>query len=879
MDDETRRDAPDPDEDDRSATNDQTTDDANAKAERTTDTDAPRDIQTTDPTGEMTPDGVETASPVAGDAPVEEDLPVLPLRGTVVFPQTVVPLAAAQARSLRLIDHVMSGDRRVALVLQKDDEQEGAGPDDVLRIGTIATIHQMMRVPDGSVRLAIQGVERMRIERFTQEEPFLRAIVVPFPENTETSVEIEALTRNTVELFQRLVSLVSHLPDELVTAALNVEDPRHLVYLVATNLRMESAERQSLLELDSIHEKLTQLNAFIAKELDVLELGKKIQSDVQEELGKSQREYYLREQLKAIQRELGEGDETEAELSQLRTKIDEANMPEEAAREARRELDRLSKLPTAAAEYGVIKTYLDWLTALPWQTSSEGEIDVAKARQILEADHYGLDRIKDRVLEYLAVRKLKQDMHREAGEGDEPIPSREPILCFVGPPGVGKTSLAQSIARSLGREMTRMSLGGVRDEAEIRGHRRTYVGAMPGRIVQAIRRAGTNDPVFVLDEVDKIGNDWRGDPSSALLEVLDPEQNGTFRDHYLDVEFDLSKVMFIATANLLDPIPAPLRDRMEIIDLNGYTDEDKLQIARRYLIPKQLKAHGLPLDRFEFDEPGLFIVIRGHTREAGVRNLEREIGTLCRKIATRVAEGRDVSPTIGPEQVREYLGRARFQYEELAARTAQPGVSIGVGVSSVGGDIMFLEASRMAGKGTMTVTGQLGDVMRESAQAALSYVRSRAGDLNIDPAFFEKSDIHLHVPAGAIPKDGPSAGVAMTTALVSLLSGIPVREDVAMTGEITLRGQVLPVGGIKEKALAARRAGVTTFVLPRRNEVDLDDLPEPLKAEMRFVLATTIDEVLAEALPQLRAGLAKPEPVVVPPHTPGKGRIPAQVSA
>ncbi|CAA9552001.1 MAG: ATP-dependent protease La Type I [uncultured Thermomicrobiales bacterium] len=886
MDDETRRDAPIPAPEENQDLAEGSSLHADDGQERTTDTDTTRDTQDneilndTDETliDQTNEDTASVASAEDTDSPAEEDLPVLPLRGTVVFPQTVVPLAAAQARSLRLIDHVMSGDRRVALVLQKDDEQEGAGPDDVLRIGTIATIHQMMRVPDGSVRLAIQGVERMRIMRFTQEEPFLRAAVVTFPETTESTVEIEALTRNTVELFQRLVSLVSHLPDELVTAALNVEDPRHLVYLVATNLRMEPTERQSLLELDSIHEKLVQLNAFIAKELDVLELGKKIQSDVQEELGKSQREYYLREQLKAIQRELGEGDETEAELSQLRAKVDEANMPEEAAREARRELDRLSKLPPAAAEYGVIKTYLDWLTALPWQTSSEGEIDVAKARQILEADHYGLDRIKDRVLEYLAVRKLKQELHRSEGGGDEPIPSREPILCFVGPPGVGKTSLAQSIARSLGREMTRMSLGGVRDEAEIRGHRRTYVGAMPGRIVQAIRRVGTNDPVFVLDEVDKIGNDWRGDPSSALLEVLDPEQNGTFRDHYLDVAFDLSKVMFIATANLLDPIPAPLRDRMEIIDLNGYTDEDKLQIARKYLIPKQLKAHGLPLDRFEFDEAGLLVVIQGHTREAGVRNLEREIGTLCRKIATRLAEGRDVSPTIGPSQVREYLGRARFQYEELAARTAQPGVSIGVGVTSVGGDIMFLEASRMAGKGTMTVTGQLGDVMRESAQAALSYVRSRAVDLNIDPAFFDKSDIHLHVPAGAIPKDGPSAGVAMTTALVSLLSGIPVREDVAMTGEITLRGQVLPVGGIKEKALAARRAGVTTFVLPKRNEVDLDDLPEPLKAEMRFVLATTIDEVLSEALPQLRAGLADTKPVVVPPPS-GKGRVPAQVSA
>ncbi len=779
-----------------------------------------------------------------------EELPVLPLRGTVVFPLTVVPLAAAQPRSLRLIDEVMSGDRRVALVLQKNDEQENAGPEDVYLTGTVATIHQMMRVPDGSVRLAIQGLERVRLNGFTREEPFLVAKVRPAPETVEESVEVEALSRNTVDLFQRLVSLVSHLPDELITAALNVDDPKHLVYLVATNLRMESEERQRLLELDSLQEKLKLLNGFIAKELDVLELGKKIQTDVQEELGKTQREYYLREQLKAIQRELGEGEDGESEIAELRGRIEEAKLPEEAEREAMRELDRLSKLPTAAAEYGVIKTYLDWMASLPWNTTTEDEIDIPRARQILDEDHYDLERIKDRILEYLAVRKLKQAAAAENEDGEPISPAREPILCFVGPPGVGKTSLAQSIARALGREMTRMSLGGVRDEAEIRGHRRTYVGAMPGRMIQAIRRVGTKDPVFVLDEVDKVGNDWRGDPSSALLEVLDPEQNGTFRDHYLDVAFDLSQVMFIATANMLDPIPAPLRDRMEIIDLNGYTDDDKLQIARRYLIPKQLKAHGLVEEDYEWTEDGLLIVIQGHTREAGVRNLEREIGTICRKLATRVAEGQNVSRLIGPSEVREYLGRARFMYEELAARTSQPGVAIGVGVTSVGGDIMFLEATRMPGKGSMTVTGQLGDVMRESAQAALSLVRARATDLGIAPDFYEHSDIHVHVPAGAIPKDGPSAGTGMTTALISLLTQVPVRDDVAITGEITLRGQVLPVGGIKEKALAVKRAGATTFVLPKRNEVDLDDLPEGAREGMTFVLASTIDDVIAAAFPE-----------------------------
>jgi ATP-dependent Lon protease len=808
-----------------------------------------------------TPQGEVSAEAMQDDAIVAEpesggpdgnevlELPVLPLRGTVVFPLTVVPLAAAQPRSLRLIDEVMSGDRTVALVMQKDAELEGAGPDDIYDVGTISTIHQMMRVPDGTVRLAVQGNERMRVLEFLSEEPYLVARVQRVPEVIEESVEVDALTRNTLELFQRLVSLVAHMPDELVTAALNVDEPRHLVYLVATNLRMDPEVRQHLLELDSVRDKLAALNSFISKELEVLELGKKIQSDVQQELGKNQREFYLREQLKAIQRELGEGSETEAEATELRQKIEDSGMPEEAAKEALRELDRLGKLPPAAAEYGVIKTYLDWLTSLPWNARTEGEIDVAKARQILDDEHYDLEKIKDRILEYLAVRKLKQEAAFEAGE-PEPPQSREPILCFVGPPGVGKTSLAQSVAHALGRELTRMSLGGVRDEAEIRGHRRTYVGAMPGRIIQAIRRAGSSDPVFVLDEVDKLGSDWRGDPSSALLEVLDPEQNNSFRDHYLDVAFDLSKVMFIATANLLDSIPAPLRDRMEILELSGYTDEEKLAIAHRFLIPKQVKAHGLANEPLEWTDEGLTFLIRNYTREAGVRNLEREIATVARKIATRKAERREFCLLIGPEEVREYLGRPRHFYEERTQRTEQAGVAIGVGVSGVGGDIMFIEASRMPGKGSLTVTGQLGDVMKESATAAMSFVRSRASDLGIDQDFFKESDVHLHVPAGAIPKDGPSAGTAMTIALVSLLTGVPVRDDVAMTGEITLRGQVLPVGGIKMKALAARRAGVDTFVLPKRNEADLDDLPVELREEMTFVLAETLDDVLAVTMPR-----------------------------
>jgi len=790
-------------------------------------------------------------------------LPILPLRGTVVFPLTVVPLAAAQARSLRLIDDAMSGDRAVGLLLQNDAEMEGAGPNDVRTIGTIGSILQMMRVPDGSVRLAVQGSERMRVVEWISEEPFLVAKVEKYPETVEESVEVDALTRNTLELFQRLVSLVSHLPDELVTAAINVDDPRHLVYLVATNLRMDPEERQELLEENSVQEKLVRLNAFIQKELDVLELGKKLQTEVQEEMGKSQREYYLREQLKAIQKELGESSEGEAEISELRTKIDEAKMPEEAEKEARRELDRLSRLPAAAAEYGVIKTYLDWLVTLPWNKSTEGEIDIQKARQILNEDHYGLDRIKDRILEYLAVKKLKQAaLAAEDPETATPVRNREPILCLVGPPGVGKTSLAQSVARALGREMTRMSLGGVRDEAEIRGHRRTYVGAMPGRIIQAIRRAGTNDPVFVLDEVDKLGNDWRGDPSSALLEVLDPEQNHAFRDHYLDVEFDLSRVMFIATANMLDTIPAPLRDRMEIIELAGYTDEDKLQIARQYLIRKQMEASGLPADKISWTDDAVMQVIQHYTREAGVRNLERELGTVARKVATKVAEEAEYPSEIGKPEIRELLGRPRYFYEELAARTSQAGVAIGVGVNAVGGDIMFIEASRMPGKGNWTITGQLGDVMKESAQAAISLVRTRARDLGIDPEFLQSSDLHIHVPAGAVPKDGPSAGVAMTIALISLLSGVPVREDVAMTGEISLRGQVLPVGGIKEKGLAVRRTGVTTFLIPRRNEVDLDDLPAGLADHLKFVLIDRIEDAIAIALPDVARHMNSPTPLV-----------------
>jgi ATP-dependent Lon protease len=800
--------------------------------------------------------------------PVPETLPILSLRGTVVFPQTVVPLAAGQSRSLRLIDEVMAGDRLVGLVMQKNAEQLGddVKQGDIHEIGAMGVIHQMMRVPDGTVRLVIQGLERITIGAFSQEEPFLRAPVTALPETIEDTLEVQALQRNTLELFGRLVGIAPNLADDLLTVAINIDEPRHLVYFIASNLRLDAEQKQALLEIDAVKAKLEVLNGHMSRELEVLELGKKIQTNVQEEVSKTQREYFLREQLKAIQKELGESNEQEAEISEYRRKLDEAQLPEEADKEARRELDRLAKLPPAAAEYGVIKTYIEWLTSLPWHTSTEGAIDVPKTRQTLDDDHFGLEKPKERILEYLAVRKLKADRGADQAELN-----REPILCFVGPPGVGKTSLAQSIASALGRHLTRMSLGGVRDEAEIRGHRRTYVGAMPGRIIQALRRAGSNDPVFVLDEVDKLGNDWRGDPSSALLEVLDPEQNNTFRDHYLDVAFDLSKVMFICTANQLDTIPGPLRDRMETIQMSGYTDEEKRQIAEKYLVPKQERANGLTDAELTWDDAAIAEIISGYTREAGVRWLEREVGTIARKTATAIVSGKGSPGAVTPALVREYLGRRRFHYEDIATRTAVPGVATGMVVTSVGGDLTFIEATRVPGKGQLIVTGQLGDVMKESTQAALSYVRSRAEALGIDPQFLKESDIHIHVPAGAVPKDGPSAGVTMATALVSLLTGTPINDDVAMTGEITLRGQVLPIGGLKDKALAAYRAGLRTIIFPVRNEGDLDDLPEEMRREVRWVPATTMDDVLAAALPALADRL---HPTLGGARTPDRERTP-----
>jgi len=796
-----------------------------------------------------------------------ETLPVLPLRNAVLFPVAGLPLEAGTPRSLRVIDAAVNGDRRVIFVAQKDREIETAGPDDLYKVGTLGVIQQMLRMPDGNIRLGVQGTERVRILSYTQEEPYLVAQVERAPEAANESLELEALMRNTRGLFQQLVDLVPYLNDDLVTVAVNLEDARQLLYLVAGTLRMDVGQRQELLEIDDLGAKFGWLNSYISKELQVLELGKKLQTQVQEEVGKSQREYFLREQMKAIQKELGEANEQEAEITLIREKIEAAGMPEDAKKEATRELDRLAKLPTQAAEYGIIKTYLDWMTSLPWNISTETDIDIAKARIQLDADHYGLDKVKERILEYLAVRKLKQ----ERAAAGNPVPNRDPILLFVGPPGVGKTSLGQSIATTLGRKFTRMALGGMRDEAEIRGHRRTYIGAMPGRILQSIRRAGANDPVFILDEVDKVGSDWRGDPSSALLEVLDPEQNSTFRDHYLDVEFDLSKVLFIATANVLDTIPGPLRDRMEIIQLSGYSEEDKVHIAKQHLLPKQLEANVLSSTELKMTDPALRYVIEGYTREAGVRNLERELGSVARKVATEKAGGKrraGITRVVGPEQVRQYLGRPRFQRDEIKERTASPGVATGLSVSAYGGDIMFIEATRMPGKGTMTITGQLGDVMKESAQAAMSYVRARAADLGIDPKVFADSEIHIHVPAGAVPKDGPSAGITLTTAITSLLTGIPVRDDVAMTGEITLRGQVMPIGGLKDKVLAAKRAGVTTVIIPKRNEGDLDDLPKEIRKTMQFVPVERMEEVLKVALER-----PLPAPFITTP-IPDSGKLP-----
>ena len=806
------------------------------------------------PRNEPTSSTESKEGPTGGDAlKIPEELPILPLRGLVVYPQTAVPLLVGQPRSVRLVDDVVAGDRLVGLVASHDPELEEPGPDQIHRVGTLAAVHRLFRAPDGTIRLLVQGLARIRIEEYTAEQPYLKARVTAIPETVEEGIEIEALKRSIGDQFRRLGELVSSIPGELLSGTLSIDDPLQLAYTIATYMRMSLEDAQELLEIDSTAAKLRKLVGILSKELEVLELGRKIQADAQSEIEKVQREFFLREQLKAIQRELGEADEQQVEIEEFRKRIEEAGMPEEAEKEARRELDRLSKLPTAAAEYGVIRTYLDWLTSLPWNKVTEDNLSIENARRVLDEDHYGLEDVKERILEFLAVRKLRKERAGERGEEQpQDLIRRERegvILCFVGPPGVGKTSLGASIARALGRKFIRMSLGGVHDEAEIRGHRRTYIGAMPGRIMQAIRRVESRNPVFMLDEVDKMGMDFRGDPASALLEVLDPEQNREFRDHYLDVPFDLSQVFFITTANVLDTVPGPLRDRMEIIHLSGYTENEKIAIAQQYLVPRQVRENGLRPEEVSFTNEAILTIIRDYTREAGVRNLEREIGAVCRKVVTRIAEGKVQKVEVTPDLVREYLGKPKYYYiTEIEERTNIPGVATGLVWTPVGGDVVFIEATRMPGNKGFILTGQLGDVMQESARAALSYIRAHAEELGIDPNWFEKSDIHLHVPAGGVPKDGPSAGITMATALASLLTGRVVRSNVAMTGEITLRGQVLPIGGLKEKALAAHRFGIDTVIIPRRNEKDLDEIPEEVRKQLNFVLVDRVDQVLEVAL-------------------------------
>ncbi|HEY7254073.1 MAG TPA: endopeptidase La [Methylomirabilota bacterium] len=800
---------------------------------------------------------------------IPDALPVLPLRDAVVLPLTMVPLAVGQPRSVRLVDDVMRGNRLVALVAQPDPKVEASALGDLYRVGTVGMIHQLMRAPDGSVRLMVQGVERIRLLDLVGTEPYLVARIEVSREPTVAGTETDALRLAVVDVFRRVVGASPELPDEFAAAAESLAEPLRLAYFVATVVPLDLAARQALLELDPVSAKLRRLVDLLQKELAVRELGRKITSDTEERLTKKQRDFYLREQLRSIQRELGEEDESTSDVTALRRRVEEAALPEEARREAERELARLAGLSPASPEHGMIHTYLEWLVSLPWSKEDAGAIDIHRARQVLDEDHFDLEKVKDRILEYLAVKKLRQERaSREVAAGETPEPAapspvtgdsaaREPILCFVGPPGVGKTSLGQSIARALGRKFARMSLGGVRDEAEIRGHRRTYIGALPGRVIQGLRRAESRDPVFMLDEIDKIGADWRGDPSSALLEVLDPAQNHTFVDNYLGVSFDLSHVLFIATANTLDTIPGPLRDRMEILSLPGYTDDEKVGIAKQYLIPKQLAAHGLAAGELTFDPDALRRIVRGYTREAGVRSLEREIATAARKVARRLAEGQRDPVRITADNLGEYLGRPRF-FDEVAERTSRPGIATGLAWTPTGGDVLFVEATMMpSSEERLVLTGMLGDVMRESAQAAVSYVWANAAALDIDPKIFEGKTIHVHVPAGAIPKDGPSAGVTMVTALASLATRRPVRGDLAMTGEITLRGRVLPVGGIKEKMLAAHRAGIREVILPRRNERDVEDVPEELRRELRFLFVEDAEEVLKHALTPIAAEVAR----------------------
>jgi ATP-dependent Lon protease len=779
-------------------------------------------------------------------------LPVLPLRDTVTFPETLVPLAVGQERSMALINDALGGDRMIAMVASRDPELESPGPDALYDVGVAGVVARMLKVPDGTLRILVQATQRIRIAGYTRTEPYLVAQIEELLDiSTTETPELLALVRNVQATFTNIVEQVPYLPEELHLAVANLDDPGALSHLIAGALRLRTEEKQALLEERDVARRLRRLSELLASELEVVALGSKIQSQVQSELDRTQREYFLRQQLRAIQDELGEGDEMQAEANELREQLDALDLPEEVRKQVDRELARLERLPPAAAEHGVIRGYLEWIASMPWSARTEDNLNLRHARRVLDEDHYDIEQVKDRILEFLAVRKLV------AGREDEDDAARtnSSILCLVGPPGVGKTSLGRSIARALGRRFERISVGGVRDEAEIRGHRRTYIGAMPGVVIRALRDAGTKNPLFMIDEIDKMGADFRGDPASAMLEVLDPEQNATFRDHYLDLPFDLSDVMFVTTANTLETIPGPLRDRMETIQLAGYTEEEKLEIARRYLVPRQIERNGLTPRQLAFGDAALKVIIAEYTREAGVRGLERELGSICRKVARQVAEGRvRRKAMVSAARARELLGKRRV-FSETRRRTSEPGVATGLAWTPAGGDVLFVEATAMPGSGKLTMTGQLGDVMKESAQAALSWVRSHwVGGLDSVPDdWFARHDLHVHVPAGAIPKDGPSAGVTMATALASLLSGRPVRSDVAMTGEITLSGQVLPIGGLKEKALAAQRSGIHHVIAPARNAQDADEIPAHLRRDLELQFVSRIDEVLELALAPRRA--------------------------
>lgn len=786
---------------------------------------------------------IETGEKKSEVKKIPEELPILPIKGTIVFPLIIVPLVAVKERAIKLIDDALAGDKILGLIAQKKQKKEVPGKDDIYRIGTASTIAKMLRFPDGSLRLLVQGLARIKVTEFTQEEPYLKAKVEIIKEHWKRGVKVEALMRNTISMFQKLIELSPHLPEELEAIVINIEEPGRLADFIVANLNFEIEDKQKILEALNPIERLQKLTPILMKEINILEIGAKIRSEVKSEIDEDQRKFYLREQLKAIQKELGEKDERTIEIEELKKKIKKAKMPKDVEKVAMKELDRLGIIPVQAAEYHVIRTYLDWLVNLPWVKETKDNLDIKQVEKVLNEDHYNLEDVKERIIEFLAVRKLKKD-------------TKGPILCFIGPPGVGKTSLGKSIARALGRRFVRFSLGGIRDEAEIRGHRRTYVAALPGRIIQGIKHAGSKNPVFMLDEVDKIGIDFRGDPAAALLEVLDPEQNNSFSDHYLEVPFDLSKVMFITTGNIIDPIPPALKDRMEIIRLPGYIIQEKLEIAKNFLMPRQVKENGLGKKFIKFTDDAIFEIINDYTREAGVRNLERSIGSICRKVAKKVAEGQKTLTIVKKGNVKEYLGPEKY-YSEIAERTGEVGIATGLAWTMAGGEILFVEATKMRGKKSLTLTGQMGDVMQESAEASLSYIRANAKKLGIDENFYEKYDIHIHIPEGAIPKDGPSAGITMSVALASLLTGKPVKPYIAMTGEITLRGKILPIGGVKEKVMAAKRAGIKEVLLPEKNRNNLKEISDNVKSGVKFIFVDQIDDAIKEALEEVKKSPGK----------------------